>query len=359
MKESIHRKNTNRKTGKISVTLRKSRPPCYPPQSNPVDGILNEVAPHIDPAAVRREYQDSLPIHTTIACTHKHRTRQFLMAPVLWLQNTEIDSFLDQLEKLWNPGTIESALASLLKPAARLEVGAARMSDLRDMVALYKKRRIANGGWDPEDLKHIVTPNDARALHAEISKADNLETKRLLTAALLAWLTGSRIGDMLKLRKDQCNISGNTIVLTEHKTALSIGPMSFQLPEYALNLVQSLVHEQSTGRYLFLPPEVTNADERDIARAERRLKTRSQTLKEKDLRGLRRGGSVNASQEAHTNAELRMLTHHTKDASLRVYMAAGRLSATEGRTQMRLISHNINACRSNPNLTSAVQSPGA
>jgi integrase len=234
------------------------------------------------------------------------------MLPMLWLEDDELDRFLASLEEHWGPSTLESSIASLLKPAIRIGVPQSRLVDLKDIIKMFKRKRMERGGWDPDDPVQVVTPAEAGAILKEVETQPDGEARRILVAAFLAWTTSARIGDILKVQTKNCDLRRSTIILTEHKTVTSIGPVTFHLPPKAMQLVQELMksEEEQPRRYLFLPRQLSNRLENEVRAAEQRLKRLSNTLRQKDLRGLRRGGIISASEIATSTGELRVVTHH-------------------------------------------------
>jgi integrase len=232
----------------------------------------------------------------------------------------------------WSTTTQASKLASLYAMAVALGCPPLLLAGLAKMKT--QRLRVRTPAWSPSDVYQIARPEALASTSG---------------AALLAYLTGHRLGDILRLRK--CNVYrvlspaiGESLALMVvcGKTVSSTGPYPIHPP--ASSKAAAIVREHLAGdsAYLFLD-SATVLDARAEDKAVQTTRGAIQRQIGLDTRALRRGGLSVLALLGNATSDLRTLSRHTSDDMTRTYLGAGLLDATLAKTQHRLVTQLENS----------------
>lgn len=170
-------------------------------------------------------------------------------------------------------------------------------------------------------------------------------------ALVTAWVLGQRIGDVLKWRTNNIQVTRRsvgpqtiTVLVVEGKTIQTKGPYTIHLPTESLiarslwELAQSRVRKDKP--YLFIDAPTIITARADINPYLTEAKARMRKIFSGDLRSPRRGGLSSLSLLGLPEQQLCTLSRHPDVAMLRRYLAAGRLNNYEAELQCEAVSLN-------------------
>lgn len=283
----------------------------------------------------------------SLAKQFKTNHATILLSQILALQAADVSSAIRTLIKRrnWCNATAISRINSLLA------LGRTLATDRATTMALLALRRdlskIQTPAWEPGDEHQCLPPSAARELWKR-----RAEHPALVLPLLLSWILGQRVGDILLWRTGNVGkttrlageLSSLTILVVQGKTVPATGPYTIHVDiesETALE-IQKLKDSRMASKmpYLFLDlPTLT--DNHDTARtAARRQEALIKTFYPCDLRSCRRGGLSAMALQGLPDAQLQTLSRHPDPATLRRYLGAGRLNATEATMQMEAAAAN-------------------
>ena len=168
----------------------------------------------------------------------------------------------------------------------------------------------------------------------------------------LTWLMGQRIGDILRLKSRNIfrvqTPHSNSIacLFTSGKVVQRTGPCVIHLPmggESANIITLALTRTKKLMPYVFMDYDGPPLNETDEMKLVSRYEEHLKSLEEMsfDMRALRRGGLSSASLlGGFSKDELRELSRHPSNDTLRLYLAAGILDNESASTQMKIIRTN-------------------
>lgn len=191
--------------------------------------------------------------------------------------------------------------------------------------------------WDPTMPEHVATA----------SEIANLLTEPLAAPLVVTWLTGQRLGDILRLETKNLKVvrtetwTSLALTVTRGKTVRTQGPFTIHIPldSTAARILGTLVLSQHSAQlpYVFLPctrVEVT-AENHAVLRAERTLKH----IYRKTYWSIRRGAlSLVGMTGKYTSTEQRTVSRHAGDPMLTRYLGAGVFDKHTALTQLRILS---------------------
>lgn len=228
-------------------------------------------------------------------------------------------------------GSLGSELASLLTPAKLLMLQRPWLQHMT--LQLKREQNLSGPTWLPQDNSEVVSLSQAAHLSAAAS------SNHLALAALMAFCTGRRICDILRIERAYVflqHVLGPSIVLVVHKTAPTRGPLTVFLPQALVELVRLRMLATQGQKYLFCNAVGTGAT-CDWTKQEKLLK--KTFFPKTDLRGLRRGGLCTAAQAASREEDMLMMSDHGNLRGLQTYLGGGLMSIPRRNIQVHLGDH--------------------
>jgi hypothetical protein len=246
--------------------------------------------------------------------------------------------------KLATLNTIAAALPGLVPDGMTLL--------LRTLKRQYLRQRTVT--WLPSQEGKVV-------LASAVNSLLNTPQRQKATALIVSWMTGQRLGDVLKWRTlnlqrvRTVTIDTYAQLVVEGKTVSTNGPFTIHFPLTStttklLVAAASLAHRENRP-YIFLDaPTLLVGKELDkaVTKEEQRLKSLLLSATRVslpatlscDLRGLRRGGISTMSAAGHSQQDILLVSRHSDTGVLNIYEAAGLLDSATARIQQRLILSN-------------------
>ena len=264
--------------------------------------------------------------------------------PMTMLLALSPDQFQAAFNKLadsrkWKATTQASKLATLIPIALALDISPLLRKTVNLMKDALQKVRIP--AWSPMDIQEIAQPS-------------TLLKSGVTGPQLFAYLTGHRLGDILRIRKAcvyrvKAPLIGESIsiMIVRGKTVRTTGPYPIHLPTESICAQMILERmKDDSGPYIFLSSEtiLSETAEDEAVSSMRAALHRRHPL---DARALRRGGLSVLSLLGNSGAEIRALSRHTTDDSARIYLGAGLLDTQLAATQHRLIKQLEENLRAN------------
>ena len=183
----------------------------------------------------------------------------------------------------------------------------------------YRSDNPARGIVRPADNKrkiHLTSEQFAalgRAL--EIAEARGEPWQAVAIARLIA-LTGARVGEVLKLKRDECDLRGSCLRLGDTKTGASVRPLG-----RAAVCVLSAALEKSRGPYVFPPVSSTNQGHFGALKsAWSRLRAIDPEIGSLTRHGLRHAFASVADDLGYTEATIGAMLGHSGGGTTRGYI---------------------------------------
>ena len=263
-------------------------------------------------------------------------------------------SLIQQERTYGSPGSLVTALATLLAPARWLQAWIDttptppqlqpciihNSTALKMWIAFFRKKQNLKGPtWLPHDPTKVVSLEQA----ARLQQA--MHTDPLALAAWLSFVCGRRICDILRIAipdifskmatpaPSASPLLGLSALLIDHKTAGSQGCFAVHLPDSLEPVLQrAITAAQAQRSSMLFGTTDWRANEHII---------KQRYLSNVDIRGLRRGGLCQASQVAENDEDLLVLSDHTSTKALKTYLGGGLLSASRRRKQIHFVESTI------------------
>lgn len=235
----------------------------------------------------------------------------------------------------WSPSTVKTYLARLIKFAPTEQ-----KRWFAEMMVILTRRRLREGpSWDAQQEKQVVQTKEAeRLVNLLATLSVNHKHFGLLLAHATAGITANRSSDLLRIQTH--HVWEGVVFLGDTKTCTSIGAYCLHLPAQVQQAWAQLklLRWKQGQHFLFLDnqprqswkelePEYTKRINLAMRAAQRRFKTYFHW--NKDLRGLRRGALIRMSSMGFKDEEIRKISRHQTESSLRGYLAAGLFSKNE------------------------------
>lgn len=195
---------------------------------------------------------------------------------------------------------------------------------------LGKKREPA---WNPMDPDDWLQPQ----------AISQLIMKNVALPIAFAWLTGQRVGDVLRLENKYVQnipmLNSTAVTFVRGKVTSHRGPFTIHLPmdSIAQKIVMRQRAMRQTSAYLwFQSPRLMESEEtKRVAIEERALK---KFIPKSDLWAVRRGGLATlALTGKYQSHEIRHLSMHVDDDGLQRYLGAGVLNRSKAQIQTQMI----------------------
>lgn len=235
----------------------------------------------------------------------------------------------------WSASTVKTHLARLIKRAPSYQ-----KRWFGEMMATLTRRRLREGpSWDATLEKSCVQTQDLQRLVTLLTTVpvDHRHFGGLLAHAT-AGITGNRSSDLLRIQTR--HVWEGVVYLGDTKTCTSIGAYCLHLPMQVRQAWAQLklLRSKQGQHFLFLdnqPRQSWKEPEQEYTKrislamraAQRRFKLYFHW--NKDLRGLRRGALIRMSSKGFKDEEIRKISRHQTESSLRGYLAAGLFSKDE------------------------------
>lgn len=248
------------------------------------------------------------------------------------------------LERRWGKPTQLARIAKLLTMTAPfLAPTAAHQANAALKTIKRETAMIQTPAWDPQNPEDLMSTNAADDLWRRMAEDPSLV--EWLAPVLLAFLLAQRVGDVLLWRAANVRTIGRenpeestvSILVVEGKTVAKTGPFALQM--WASTKTAALLTEWAAQRlsanlpYLFLPAGALYQTHAEARAAVRERQATIRRLCPMKLWAPRRGAAVLLGTLSVPEAQIRTLSRHPAEATLRRYMAAGLMSNTEGFAQ--------------------------
>jgi hypothetical protein len=277
-----------------------------------------------------------------LVVTPNHRAKQLRLLPLLAINETTRFHIFTNIADATNlkPSVRASYWAAVHSLANAL--GLTRTVEITNSQRVLTRRKELAPTWELND-KNFTTPKTISdiVLH--------LGTYPILSALILAFILGHRLGDILRIQKSLItNIYFNerqytAVRIVEGKTVPLTGPYTVFIPCQGIAASSLQLAKDSLNKiYLFLPPitvlepsELTphvEATELHIKKILIMLQTPF------DFRSLRRGGLSLLGAMGFTDDQLLLLSRHTNAKQLGTYLNAGLWSAHTADTMTTMVS---------------------
>lgn len=268
------------------------------------------------------------------------------LLPLLLLPAAALREAFSELsrERRWARPTQLARTAKLLTMTAPfLPPTAAHQANSALKALKRETAMIQTPAWDPQNPLDLMTAREADDLWQRIAADASLT--EWLAPVLLAFLLAQRVGDVLLWRsanvrainRENSEESTLSVLVVEGKTVAKTGPFALQI--WASTRTAALLNTLAAERlaaglpYLFLPAPALYESHAEARAAVRERQTTIRRLCPTKLWAPRRGAAVLLGTLSVPEAQIRTLSRHPAEATLRRYMAAGLMCNTEGFAQ--------------------------
>lgn len=258
------------------------------------------------------------------------------LLPILAIQTAELPKCWEALTAArdWARSTSVAHISTLIALTKKL------MLPIQQRIVLegIRKSLLATRApaWTPANNSAIITPHRAKTLEA---------------IPQFTWLTGQRLGDILRIRRENVywvpTLQSLALVLVRGKSVGRTGPYTLHLPvpSRAAEIVLDFYRRHMTSLYLFMDYSASAYPaEKDEDHLMLHYEQMIKCSLPEDIRALRRGGLTAATVLGQLEpTQTCLLSRHPDVNTLRIYLGAGLLDAAAAKVHHRAISMNEQA----------------